>query len=88
MLLSYLLVFVAMVVSDFIWAQCVIATTNELPMKAALTSFSMILINSAVVLIYVNNHWTILAAGAGGFVGTYMSVQRFSHKRKEDGRQA
>lgn len=88
MLLLCLIVFVAMAVSDFIWAQCIIATTNELPIRAALTSASMILLNSAVVCIYVSNHWTILAATGGAFIGTYLSVKRFSIKRKEDGRQA
>jgi hypothetical protein len=88
MWLSFAFVMIAMAVSDFVWAQCIIATTNGLALRAALTSSSMILINSVVVLIYVNNHWTILAATAGSCVGTYFSVKRFSSKRKEDGRQA
>jgi len=86
MWLLCLIVFAAMSVSDFIWAQCIIAATNELPMKAGLTSASMVALNSAVVCIYINNHWTILAATCGGFVGTYASVKLFSLKRKEDGR--
>ena len=76
MLMECLFVFVAMTASDFLWTKYIIATTGGLPLKAAIWSSSIILINSIAVCVYVANHWTIVAAALGAFVGTFISVKR------------
>lgn len=75
MLMECLFVFVAMTASDFLWTKYILATTGGFPFKAAIWSSSIILVNSLAVIVYVTNHWTILAAALGAFVGTFVSVK-------------
>jgi hypothetical protein len=80
MVLQCLFVFIAMAVTDVLWTQYIIATTKGLAFKAAIWSASIVLMSGAIVCVYVSNHWTILVAAAGAFVGAYLSVSRSKDK--------
>jgi hypothetical protein len=73
-------IFVAMAISDFLWAQYIIATTNQRSLKASIWSASIALVNGAVILTYVKSPWLILVAAAGAFVGTFLSIKRAQHQ--------
>lgn len=76
----YIFVFVAMAVADFLWGQYIIATTGQRSIKASVWSASIALVNGAVVIVYVNNHWLILVAAMGAFAGTFASIKRAQHQ--------
>jgi hypothetical protein len=82
MLLQCLFVFVATLALDFLWARYILAITKRAPVVAALWSAGIIAISSTTTIVYVSNHWTILAAIVGAFIGTYLSVRE--EAKKED----
>lgn len=75
MFVSMLVVFVAMVVVDFMWARYLVTATAGKAMQSALWSIGIVLSNGLVVIEYTTSHWMILAAAVGSFVGTYVSVR-------------
>lgn len=75
MFVSMLVVFVAMVVVDFMWARYLVTATAGKAMQSALWSIGIVLSNGLVVIEYTTSHWMILAAAVGSFVGTYVSVK-------------
>ena len=81
MIWTMLIVFVAMIVVDFMWARYLVTATAGKAMQSALWSVGIILSNALVVIEYTASHWMILAAAAGSFVGTYVSVK---YKKKEE----
>lgn len=80
MIWTALIVFAAMVVVDFMWARYLITATAGKAMQSSLWAVGIILANSLVVIEYTTSHWMILAAAAGSFVGTYVSIKL---KKKE-----
>jgi hypothetical protein len=82
MVWQYMFVFVAMTVADYLWSAYIIATTKLLPMQAALWSAGIALVNGAVVVVYVNKPILILIAGAGAFMGTFVSIKRAQKQTK------
>jgi hypothetical protein len=68
--------FVAMAALDYVWAYYQRAVTQKAPVRAAQLSAMLIVLNAGVVLSYADDHWMILPAAAGAFIGTYYSVRR------------
>lgn len=74
--MKFLLVFLGMAAYDFVWTELINATTAGRELRAAFTSTLLLTVGALCVIEYVKEPWLILAAGAGGFVGTYLSVRR------------
>lgn len=75
-MLDYIIVFTAVAVLDFLWASYVVHTASKNAMKSALYAMFMYLLGPLVVLTYIENRWTLIAAALGAFVGTYYTVKR------------
>jgi hypothetical protein len=71
-----LLVFLATAVADYFWVQYMSSVSRRAPLLAAFWSSSIILVNAMAVIVYIDNHWAVLAAACGAFGGTYLSVRR------------
>ena len=74
--LQALLVFVAMMASDFCWARYIVSAAGGRRLVAATWSAAIMLIGSITVIEYTSSHWMILPATAGAFTGTLIAVKR------------
>lgn len=72
-----LLVFIATIAADWIWAAYIIHTSKKHAMTASILSVLIVCISSFVTLVYIQDHRAIIAMAAGAFIGTYLSI-RFS----------
>jgi hypothetical protein len=79
--LHYLAVFLAMIVTDFVWAQYTRAVADHRINKGGLMAIGIITIGAYVTTSYVANPWMLLPAAAGAYVGTASSV--WWEKRKK-----
>ena len=73
--MQFLLVFLAMVATDFVWARYNIASINHRPVAAGLYSAAIVALGAYSVVSYTQNHWMWLPAAAGAFVGTFFAVR-------------
>lgn len=73
--MSYLFAFVAMAFLDFIWAEYTKAVTAKRVWAAAGLGSVLFLMGGGVAISYVQNHWLLLPAAAGSFVGTVLSLK-------------
>jgi hypothetical protein len=69
------LVFVATIVVDWIWAAYIIHTSKKNTLKASILATLITCIGSFVTLSFIEDHRAIIAAGAGAFVGTFLSIK-------------
>lgn len=70
-----LLVFLLTALVDLFWAKYIRHVAAKRATLAAFHSTYIILIGGVCTLLYVMDPHTILAAGAGAFVGTWVSVK-------------
>lgn len=78
--MKHLLVFLAMVATDYFWGRYTVSATKHRAMPAALWSAGIVLLGSFVTVEYINDTSLLYAAVAGAFVGTYWSVLHESTK--------
>lgn len=73
--MKFVLVFLGMCAYDFVWTALINATTAKRALAAAFHSSLLLTIGALCIIEYVRDPYLILAAGLGGFVGTYVSVK-------------
>jgi hypothetical protein len=73
--MSLLLVFVMVLVVNVCWTKYVIHAGAGRALPAALWDVGIVVLSALLTVEYVNNRWAVLAAAAGGFVGTYITVR-------------
>lgn len=71
----WLLVFLAAVVVDFIWARYTAAVTSSRAIAAAWLSIGIIVSNAVVTVGYVTDYWLIVPTAAGAWCGTYFAIR-------------
>lgn len=67
----YVLVFLGMVATDFLWAHYTLALTRHQAFRAGLFAAGLIVLGGFVTVSYVDNHLMLIPAGLGAFVGTF-----------------
>jgi hypothetical protein len=72
---SWLAVFVAMFVLDFVWVFYTKAVQRHLPMPAALWATLILGLNGATQIGYITDHWLLLPTACGAFAGTYCAMK-------------
>jgi len=72
---KYLAVFLAMAVTDGVWAQWMTAVANHNALEAAFWTTGTIILGAFVVVSYVENKRLVLPAALGGAIGTYISMK-------------
>lgn len=65
---------------DFAWAKYNIATAQKQVTRSAIYSVAIYLLSALVIMQYIDNHWLLIPASVGAFVGTGYSV--WHEKRK------
>lgn len=65
---------VLMVIVDFAWSAYVKLLAAKKTFRAAVWSSAIVLMGSFTAIEYVTNHWLVVPAALGAFVGTYLSV--------------
>lgn len=74
--------FVAVALTDFCWTRYIQATAEAKANQSALFSLFIILIGGFVAISYTTNHWLLIPAGLGAYVGTYLTV-KYHHGPKD-----
>jgi general stress protein CsbA len=70
-----LLVFAAVAILDFVWARYTFAMTARRSFGAALYASVLILLSGSAAVGYTQNHWLLIPAAAGAFIGTLVAVE-------------
>jgi hypothetical protein len=79
--LNWFLVFAATLLVDVAWTRYIAEAAAKRAMPAALWSAGIIACGGFNVVAYTSNHWLIIPAILGAFVGTYFAVWRDQQKR-------
>jgi hypothetical protein len=71
---TWFFAFLALVVGDFCWAIYTAKIQQNNPMMAGLWAIAIYGISAGVTIGYTQDHWLLVPACAGAFVGTYIGV--------------
>lgn len=80
--MKFLLVFVAMAVTDIFWTIYLLSVEERKVFKASLFAMLLYLSGAFVVTSYVGNSLLIIAAALGSFTGTYVTIWNKKRKSK------
>lgn len=72
---DYILVALAVAVSDAVWAMYFRMVAADAPHRAALTSIIILCVNAFIVHSYMKDPILLTAAAVGGYIGTYVTVR-------------
>ena len=75
MILKALIVFVAMALTDALWALYVRRASEGHALEASLMAAMLVFGSGVVVLLYTESPVLLTFAGLGAFVGTYFTVR-------------
>lgn len=81
MIVSWIEIFLGMVVIDLIYAIYTKQIQKDNAVFASFSATAIYIINALVVIGFVNNMWLIIPAGLGAFVGTYLGVKINTYKK-------
>lgn len=73
-MIDAVLVFLAYVALDFVFAKYVSATAEARGGAASSWSTGIVAFSGYITISYVSNPWLLIPAGLGAFVGTYLGV--------------
>ena len=74
-----ILIFLMMMIVDYIWGHYIKNLNDGKALKAAIFSSLIISIGSFSTINYVENHYFIIPAITGGFIGTFYAAK---HNKK------
>lgn len=72
---AWLIAFIAMALTDFCWVLTVRKVRDDAALAAAAWAVLLFLTAAVGVISYITNHWLLVPAAAGTFVGTYLGVK-------------
>jgi hypothetical protein len=67
---KYLLVFALSVILDYVWGSYIKHTANGAALPSATYAAVLVAMSSLMTILYVGDHWLVIPASAGAFVGT------------------
>jgi hypothetical protein len=70
-----ILVAVLIFAADICWARYTLAAANKQPLQAGLWSFGIYIFGGISVTSYIENHWLLLPAAFGAFMGSYIGIR-------------
>lgn len=79
--MTYIITFVAVFVTDYLYTNLVKAVQKTRPLQAGLWSTLVTLSASIAVINYTSDHWQLVPALLGAFCGTYFGTRY--HKKTE-----
>lgn len=72
---QFILVFLAMMVTDICWTFYLISVEERKSIIAGLWAMALYVFGAFVVSSYVGNKWLIIAAALGSFAGTWLTIE-------------
>ena len=75
-----LIVFVALLFTDYVWAEWSKSVADGNAKRAAINSIGTVLASGFAAISYVHNPLYLIPAGIGAFIGTYVSVKRKNNR--------
>lgn len=72
----YILVFVSTTLADVAWTKYTLAVAEKRATRAAGWSAAIVLFGAFNIVTYVGDHWALIPAALGAFVGTLWAVRR------------
>lgn len=82
-ILHGLIVFVAALLADVVWARYTISVAAHAPRLAAIWATFIILIGVVNIDAYIASRWFVIPAAAGAAVGTYYTVRHAERRKAE-----
>jgi hypothetical protein len=74
-MLGWLLTFTLMLVTDYIWARYTDEVVAKHTHRASLYAVAIIFCGAGTTIMYVEDHWRIIPAAIGAYLGTYLAVR-------------
>lgn len=72
-------VFAALALLDFVWARYTLAITDKRAVPAGIYAVGILALGGFSVISYTTDHWLLIPACSGAFVGTFLAV-KFGNK--------
>jgi len=79
---KFLMVFFATFILDWIWASYIIETSSKNSIKSSLLSGLIVLMGAFITLSYIEDKKMLIAAVAGGALGTFFCVEKSKRDEK------
>lgn len=70
-----LIVFIAALATDWVWAWYIVYTAQKAPVRSSLLSGAIMWIGAYITVAYLEDPTMLWVAVVGGMVGTYLSVK-------------
>ena len=74
--IMFIAVFLAMMITDIMWAKYTLAVAFLKPVLSGIYSAVIILMGAVTVVAYVEDRSMLIPAMLGAFVGTYYTIKR------------
>lgn len=74
-MVSYLVTFLAVFAIDIFYVYYLKSVQENKPIKSSLLAVVLATISGIAVINYTTNHWLLIPAAAGAFVGTYAGMK-------------
>ena len=74
-MIEWLQVFFGLVIIDILYAIYTKQVQKDNPLWSSSLATIIFVVNAIVVISFVDNHWLLIPAGLGAFVGTYIGVK-------------
>lgn len=81
--LKYVLVFLVMLVTDYIWSEWMKSVAEKQAFKAGIFSVGTVLTGAFFIAAFIENPKYLIPACLGAFIGTYISVAIDKNGKKE-----
>jgi len=81
-MLEYIIVFLSMFVVDVFYAIYLKSIENNKPIFASFMAMIVFFVASIATIGYIDNHWLLIPACMGAFVGTWVGVKYNISKKK------
>lgn len=79
---QWLGVFLLMILTDMVWAVYIRRSAQGKAFSSALAAMVLLLSGGYVVVSYTADHWMLIPAALGSFVGTYITVRFDTRKER------
>lgn len=78
--LEHVLVFLFVTISDILWTLFIRAVHEDKVMLASIVSTFIILLTAGTAISYISDHWKLIPAALGAFVGTFITMKYIKKK--------
>jgi len=73
--IKYLIIFIALLITDVIWALYIRWSASGKAFRAAVLSILIYVIGAFTFAEFIKDTWVLIPAAAGCFVGTYITIK-------------